>query len=82
MFKKALFIPVLLLMISQVSAQIENPETVNYLRAEIIKSGHVYIIKDDLSGLAKNLNITLSIPQNTERQSRTIKSVLGPTTTA
>lgn len=74
--KKILFF-IFLLFIPVVSAQIENPEIINYLHAVITKSGSVYLEPVGISQ-PKNLKLTLLIPQNTETQEAYLISVEGP----
>jgi len=58
--------------------EIENSEAVSYLHAEVTRSGSVYLFDNSPFQSARELKITLTVPQNTTRQKSFIKSVEGP----
>ncbi|MEM5812422.1 MAG: transglutaminase-like domain-containing protein [Candidatus Aenigmatarchaeota archaeon] len=58
--------------------EIENPEAVSYMHVEITKEGSVYLFDNSPFQTARDLKVTLAIPQNTSRQKSFIKSVHGP----
>jgi transglutaminase-like putative cysteine protease len=84
MLKKLVLLVPLLLIFSTVSAQdsagqeITNPEAVSYLHAEVTRSGYVYLFDNSPFQTARDLTVTLTLPQNTSRQESYIKSVAGP----
>jgi hypothetical protein len=63
-----------------VSAQeeIKNPEAVSYLHAEVTRSGYLYLFDNSPFQTARELTMTLTLPQNTSRQVTFVKSVTGP----
>ena len=57
-----------------------TPENVNYLKAEITRTGYVYLKSVEPGARAEEVKIYLSIPQETGRQSVILKEVSGPDT--
>jgi hypothetical protein len=79
MLKELILLVPLLLILQAVQAQeISNPEAVSRLHAEVTRSGSVYLFDNSPFQSARELTVTLSIPQNTTRQASFIKSVSGP----
>ena len=79
MLKKLLLLVPMLLILQSVSAQeITNPEAVSHLHAEVTRTGSVYLFDNSAFQTARELTVTLSVPQNTSRQTSYIKSVEGP----
>jgi transglutaminase-like putative cysteine protease len=74
-----LFCTVLLLAVPAGEAKLfENPETVSYLHAEVVKEGSITLESTGTGAMADRLEIRHSVPQETYRQSSEIKSVTGP----
>ncbi|HJW97082.1 MAG TPA: transglutaminase-like domain-containing protein [archaeon] len=59
------------------SPEIQNPEAVSYLHAEVTRSGSVYLFDNSPLQTARELTVTLTVPQNTSRQRAFIKSMDG-----
>jgi transglutaminase-like putative cysteine protease len=59
------------------SPEISNPEAVSYLHAEVTRSGSVYLFDNSPLQTARELTVTLTVPQNTSRQRTFIKSMEG-----
>jgi len=84
MLKKLVLLVPLLLIFSTVCVQnsagqeIQNSEAVSYLHAEVTRSGYVYLFDNSPFQTARELTVTLTIPQNSTRQTSYIKSVTGP----
>ena len=79
MLKQLVLLVPLLLILPAVSAQeISNPEAVSYLHAEVTRSGYIYLFDNSPFQTARELVVTLTLPQNTTRQASYIKSVAGP----
>jgi hypothetical protein len=80
--KLILLIPLLLILpacLGQESQEeISNSEAVSYLHAEVSRSGYIYVFDNSIFQSAKDLMMTLTIPQNTSRQAAFVKSVSGP----
>jgi hypothetical protein len=55
--------------------QTGDSESVSHLRAEVVREGAVTLSG---TGPASDLNVTLSVPQNSSRQSSFVKSLSGP----
>jgi hypothetical protein len=62
----------------QSGVQIGNPESVSYLHAEVSRQGSVYLFDNSPFQNARDLVVTLAVPQNTSRQFSLIKTVEGP----
>jgi transglutaminase-like putative cysteine protease len=58
--------------------EIQNSEAVSYLHAEVTRSGYVYLFDNSPFQTARELTVTLTVPQNSTRQASYIKSVTGP----
>ncbi len=84
MLKKVVLLVPLLLIFSAVCVQnsagqeIQNSEAVSYLHAEVTRSGYVYLFDNSPFQTARELVVTLTLPQNSTRQTSYIKSVAGP----
>ncbi|MCX6814402.1 MAG: hypothetical protein NTY20_02020 [Candidatus Aenigmarchaeota archaeon] len=79
MLKKLALLIVFFAILPVASAQeISNPEAVSYLHAEVTRSGSVYLFDSSPFQTARELVVTLTVPQNTTRQTSFIKSVTGP----
>ena len=76
--KAFVFVLVLMLMVLPTAGAqvIADSEAVTYLHAEVIREGTVTL--KAVSGAARDLNVTLSVPQNSTRQISYISSIQGP----
>jgi hypothetical protein len=56
---------------------LENPETVDYLHAEVVKEGSITLESSGPGAVATRLEIRHTVPQKTQRQSSDLKIVTG-----
>jgi hypothetical protein len=81
---RKLFIIVLTIFVLMISSRvhaedvIRNPEIVDYLEVEMIKSGAIYLSPSGPGASAKTLNAILTIPQDNGRQSVEFLGISGP----
>lgn len=57
---------------------LENPETVDFLHAEVIKEGSITLVSSGPGAIATSLEIRHTVPMDSSRQNTEIKTVAGP----
>ena len=73
------FCAVLLLAMPSAGAKLfDSPESVSYIRAEVLKEGSLVLESTGPGARASSLEIRHSVPQGTLRQTSRLKSVQGP----
>jgi hypothetical protein len=72
-----LLVPLMLVLPTCSAQEISNPEAVSYLHAEVTRSGSLYLFDSTPLQAAKDLVVTLTVPQNSSRQKAHIKSMEG-----
>ncbi|UCD02783.1 MAG: hypothetical protein JSV63_03295 [Candidatus Aenigmatarchaeota archaeon] len=60
------------------SGQLNDPENLTYVKAEIIQSGHLRLNSESSFATAEDLSIRLYVPQNDSRQNTMLTKVIGP----
>jgi hypothetical protein len=80
MLRMALFLCAFLLVTAPVSGAklFENPETVSYLQARVVKEGSITLESTGIGARATSAEIRHSVPQETYSQEAELRSVTGP----